>query len=320
MEAAPENPTLEKITLEFQPNDLLFTDNSINNELTTAPNEESEPLTAIQELESFASNGLLDASMEDTESFRALGMDMLLEERPKSPGHNVNFTAPRIDEGEAVRMQPKNNQGTERKKELISMNATTLEVESSINILSNMPACSELDIQANGLLCGFEDNSAEDGMHLSTVATPTTAAIAVTTAQIRRTEEDTAGQESSLDQLLKEMDSVSYTASTKGKGKAGPNIRSIEATATHLKKFITRIPWTETTVLKAQTSESASLYPHLNLVSLTEEAETLKPLEAVDRNGKRVIFRRKARKVVDGRAVRTSHHFRYRKCNLISCQ
>ncbi|KAJ9109280.1 hypothetical protein QFC21_000609 [Naganishia friedmannii] len=297
-----QNSTSEKDTSAFQSNGLLFTDVPTENEPAGAPSLPSKPLTAIQELESFASNELLDGSMEDTESFRTLGMNMPLEERPKLSARNDSLNAPHVEENQAAQAIQKKTQQAERTETEIGTNPSTPEVASSISMIPEVLAREELDIQANGLLSAFEDVPAD--IHMSTITTSSTTQIAVTEPQTRIMEKDTAGQESSLDQLLEEIDSVSHTTSEKGKGKAGAHVLSIATSTTRLARSAMRLPRSETTLQGEQTPESASIYSHLNLVSLTEEAGTLRPLEAVDRNGRKVVFRRKARKVVNGRAPR----------------
>lgn len=303
MQVDTENTTFENGSSAFQVNGLLFMDDSTDNPSAEATNSESQPLTAIQELESFASNGLLDGSIDDTESFRTLGMNMPSEERPKSLSQKDSINTSRSEGNGITQTMQKDSQQAEGTQKLIGLNANNPEFESTANVLPEISAPEEQGIQANGLLFEFEDVPVEDAIQMSTVTSSSSATMAVTTSQTRIIEQDTTDQESSLDQLLEEMESVSYTALEKGKGKVGANARSINTTAASLVRSAMHIPRAGTIPQGGPTPESLSIYSHLNLVSLTKEAETLKPLEAVDRNGKKVVFKRKARKVVDGRAV-----------------
>ncbi|KAJ9125621.1 hypothetical protein QFC22_000583 [Naganishia vaughanmartiniae] len=303
MEVDTESPTLENDPSAFQSNGLLFMDDSTSNELADAPAAEQEPLNAVQELESFASNGLLDGSMDDTETFRMLGMDIPLEENAKLPPRHEPSDLPRIEDMEAVQEVQEDDRPAGRSEDVVGTKAIVPQVGSSNDIIPEIPVPADFAIQTNGLLSATEiARAGEDDIRASRITAASTATLAITNCSTRITEQATAGHGSSLDQLLEEMESASYTTSEKGKGRAGPNIRSIASSATYLASTATRI--TETTPHREKTPESASLYSHLNLVSLTAEGETLKPLEAIDRNGKKVVFKRKARKVVDGRAPR----------------
>lgn len=109
---------------------------------------------------------------------------------------------------------------------------------------------------------------------------------------------------SSLDRLLDGLDSRGYTAAQKGKGRAigHPNPVAIK-----------RVPAIDTArsatpiLQEVETPTSGeSLFPGMNLVLMNDEAERLQPLEAVDGKGRKVVFKRRPRKVVDGKGVNSS--------------
>lgn len=150
--------------------------------------------------------------------------------------------------------------------------------------------------EANGLLGDFDVPPADEPATVtSAVESPRPDTVIAPPTEEAPTNPDT----SSLDQLLDELDSAGYTTLQKGKA------RAVSFPTT--KKFPTLAPTsrspTPALIESATESPVETGYPHMNLVMMTEEAQNLVPLEAVDEKGRKVVFKRRPRKVVDGRAV-----------------
>lgn len=186
---------------------------------------------------------------------------------------------------------------------LSSMEEGPTDVTDKQNIAAPPPApeTSTADVsgfQANGLLGSFDDPPADRPATapIDTAPDNTPSAPALDNASPNR---DT----SSLDQLLDEMDSAGNTTLSKGKARAVP-LPAI--TRKHPMLPPDRRSATPMASESATASPVESGYPHVDVVSMTEEARGLVPLEAVDQNGRKMMFQRRARKVVDGRAVSRS--------------
>ncbi|KAJ9100114.1 hypothetical protein QFC19_005794 [Naganishia cerealis] len=288
----------------FQPNGLLagllVREDAIGND--TAMFTDSESLTAAQELESFSGNGLLDGTLEDSETLRTLGSNRHIERTPNSHYYNASSDANNTANTPGTQARPGASPEVEfaTTEGLRNKNTNSRQIASPRDVGHQNPL--PLEIQSNGLLASFEDFPTVNAA--TVIQTSAAVVVSANSSRTRVVEKEVSDQTSLLDQLLKETESVRYTSSKQGRGKAGATVQSRYISATYLERSATRTSGVGTDVSSADTLSSDSIYPRSDLATLTEEAETLRPLEAVDRNGRKVVFKRKARKVLDGRGPR----------------
>lgn len=262
-------------------------------EKSNAP-EETETLTTDTQ-EEFSGNGLLFGGMTGSEA------------EPETTGASnvVSATTP-IIATEAVETRPERpvivddfqGNGILSGNDLPMDDEPMLmeELTASAPTLDSIPT-TDTGFQANGLL-GDSDPLPAVALNPSTAPKTVAATAVALDLTSMKTKESSLGT-SSLDQLLDDLDSAGYTTSEKGKGRAGPVSpaagRFTAITTTRVAPPILPEPETPTS--------AESMYPHMNLVTLTKEAEKLMPLEALDHKGRKVVFKRRPRKVVDGRGV-----------------
>ena len=153
------------------------------------------------------------------------------------------------------------------------------------------------------IVSGFQDNGLLGGLDDLPADQPVTAPIALSmdTASVPVVDGKTIGRDhSSLDRLLDDMDSAGYTTLQKSKARAVPlpAIREKHPALVHDRRTVTPIPAGSISVSPVETG-----HPRSNPVSRMDVAHNLMPLEAIDQNGRKVMFKRRARKSLDGRAV-----------------
>lgn len=154
--------------------------------------------------------------------------------------------------------------------------------------------------ETNGLLGGFDDPPVDHPATLTPATAPVNPATVDTASALALDNVQQTRDTASLGQLLDKLDSTGYTTLQKGKARAVPLpvITRKHPILPSNRKSAPPIASDSTTG-----SPVESGYPRLDVVSMTEEAQNLVPLEAVDQNGRKVMFKRRARKIVDGRAV-----------------
>lgn len=304
----------------------------------TEMEKSDEPMTAREELE-MMSNGILDGSMEDAEVMRTLsasgetgaadvnGKKMTKDgEARNAPSRDVQeeFSGNGLLFGGMadIEQQSETTRPEENVDTTVAIPATTPDESASTitefqgnGILggdlpmmdepmreegSQVPMAAVEDVpvepgfETNGLLGDFEQPPA-----VSSNPSLPIKSVSETAATIPNgtTNGNTELGASSLDQLLDELDSAGYTAAEKGKGRADATRRVPALTTTTTRSALPILGEPETP------TDGESLFPGMNLVLLTDEAEKLMPLEAVDGKGRKVVFKRKPRKVVDGKGV-----------------
>lgn len=292
----------------------------------TEMQEPEEPRTAREELEMMSSNGLLDASMEDTEVLRRLGGEgasavAAAEGQPEEEAdkmHTAEFSGNGLLFG--------GNDGTQRTEiPEQTKNAESTALAASTNAGASLPEPPAVqdEFQGNGILGGdlaMDDEPTPSGEAVTVPTLPSVTADdgfeangllgdptpdsenlnpaadgpVVGKSTTPGAAEARAGG-SSLDHLLDELDSAGYTAAEKGKARAEGAARRVPS-----RSAATPRPEAETP------TTSADVFPGMNLVLQTDEAEKLQPLEAVDGRGRKLVFKRRPRKVVDGKGVSPS--------------
>jgi hypothetical protein len=300
----------------------------------TEMQEPEEPRTAREELEMMSSNGLLDASMEDTEVFRRLG-----EEETDAPavGERQLEDSVRQEEeiGEKMATEEFSGNGLlfggddatqqpETPAQTTNAESTALTAPTNAGELNPEAAAVQEEFQGNGILGGdlaMDDEPTPSGEAVTVPTLPSVTAVdgfeangllgdptpdtedlnptsagSVAGKSTTHTADETRLGGSSLDDLLDELDSAGYTAAEKGKGRAAD-----AAAAGRVPSRSAATPRPE-----AETPTGVDLFPGMNLVLQTDEVEKLQPLEAVDGRGRKVVFTRRPRKVVDGKGVSPS--------------